>query len=484
MYKKNIFIVYAALALAGAWLGGCAMVRPVVRMITYKRPENPMQRRQYQMELLASPDQCREYLALPDSAAKERYWHRFWKAKDPTPTTERNERFEEHQRRVAYADRNFRSMAYYWDDRGKIYIKYGEPDEREAYAMGQSPTDKWYAQMDTVSTKRANLAGRVSATRPWEHWTYYTMGKEFYFVELRIGYQLTRNFQEAADANYTNPGASRAVNMEQPGLATEPPGDAYKHDFGRALDFPFGVCRFAAAKGAEVWVYYSVPLARIGFDDSTGLGLLFRNVVVMDRDLREVGRDEEILRPRRVEDPATIRESQAVDVCRFLLQPGEYTIAISVEDMESGRIGIYKVPMEVIDYQKGVEETSDLLIAADIQSDSAEGRFRRGEYRLVPQASHSFRAGSPVYVYFEVYNLKPGPDSLCQAEVTYSMVSKKSERSTTTEPARLESRQRTIDRAVALPTEGLMPGDYILLAEVRDLVSGKMRSLTRKFNLF
>ncbi|MCG8605591.1 GWxTD domain-containing protein [bacterium] len=54
----------------------------------------------------------------------------FWKQKDLTPSTIRNERLLEHWERIAYARANFRearNTVYRCDDRGLIYVKYGKP---------------------------------------------------------------------------------------------------------------------------------------------------------------------------------------------------------------------------------------------------------------------------------------------------------------------------------------------------------------------
>jgi len=75
-------------------------------------------------------------------------WEDFWREKDPTPTTPRNEFYEEHLKRFKYADRTFRtSMSEGWrTDRGRIHIMYGPPDEIESQGMevDRDPTEIWY----------------------------------------------------------------------------------------------------------------------------------------------------------------------------------------------------------------------------------------------------------------------------------------------------------------------------------------------------
>ncbi|MCH8021352.1 GWxTD domain-containing protein [candidate division KSB1 bacterium] len=63
----------------------------------------------------------------------------FWVNKDPTPTTATNERLLEHWQRIAHARKNFRNSkntVYGTDDRGLIYVKYGEPERMARGSLG------------------------------------------------------------------------------------------------------------------------------------------------------------------------------------------------------------------------------------------------------------------------------------------------------------------------------------------------------------
>ena len=54
----------------------------------------------------------------------------FWSDRDPDLTTAANERRLEHYRRVWYAMQNFSEGKQPWDQRGEVYIRFGEPDHR------------------------------------------------------------------------------------------------------------------------------------------------------------------------------------------------------------------------------------------------------------------------------------------------------------------------------------------------------------------
>jgi GWxTD domain-containing protein len=57
---------------------------------------------------------------------------RFWLQRDPTPVTAINERLMEHFRRVWYARKHFSRGRDPWDDRGTVYIRYGDPNHRSS----------------------------------------------------------------------------------------------------------------------------------------------------------------------------------------------------------------------------------------------------------------------------------------------------------------------------------------------------------------
>lgn len=95
---------------------------------------------------------------------KRAYFERFWKSIDPNPETKKNELMDEYFLRVNYANQNFStlSMAGWQTDRGRIFIKFGEPDDIERHPF----------EIDTY---------------PYEVWRYYNVRKTFVFLD-RTGF--------------------------------------------------------------------------------------------------------------------------------------------------------------------------------------------------------------------------------------------------------------------------------------------------------
>ncbi len=83
----------------------------------------------------------------------------FWKKRDPTPGTDRNERMEEYYYRVAYANQQYGTFDEGWKtDRGQIMVLFGEPDFVERHPFNFN-------------------------VKPYEVWFYYRIGRRFIFID-------------------------------------------------------------------------------------------------------------------------------------------------------------------------------------------------------------------------------------------------------------------------------------------------------------
>ena len=98
------------------------------------------------------------FLNLKTDEERDHFIEQFWLRRDPTPGTPQNEFKEEHYRRIAYANSHFgwRSLPGWRTDRGRIYIVYGPPDEKEVHPTG-----------------RPAKAGAPAVNYPVEDWLYH-----------------------------------------------------------------------------------------------------------------------------------------------------------------------------------------------------------------------------------------------------------------------------------------------------------------------
>lgn len=93
-------------------------------------------------------EERKSFLSLPPSE-RSQFMIDFWDIRDTDPDTEENEFKEEYMKRIDEANELFSEGSQGWlQDRGRIYIMFGAPWERQAYPRGVTfygkPTEIWY----------------------------------------------------------------------------------------------------------------------------------------------------------------------------------------------------------------------------------------------------------------------------------------------------------------------------------------------------
>jgi len=100
-------------------------------------------------------EERKAFLALP-AEAREPFIEDFWKRRDPTPATPVNEYKEEYYARIERSNRLFSGGGSpgWLQDRGRVYITLGPPDNRITYPRGISfyglPTEIWWYGLLTI----------------------------------------------------------------------------------------------------------------------------------------------------------------------------------------------------------------------------------------------------------------------------------------------------------------------------------------------
>ena len=82
---------------------------------------------------------------LAEGEEREELWTEFWNLRDSNPATIENERLVEHYKRVMYARIHFSNSQFPYDRRGEIYVRYGQPDDRQRflYRADEDPRDAY-----------------------------------------------------------------------------------------------------------------------------------------------------------------------------------------------------------------------------------------------------------------------------------------------------------------------------------------------------
>ena len=99
------------------------------------------------VKYIATESEKGQFENLKNVNAKRKFMYDFWKSRDRTPNTPKNEFKLEYFERIAYANANFRyNFREGWQtDRGRIYVTYGKPDdvERHPFEAEQRAYEIW-----------------------------------------------------------------------------------------------------------------------------------------------------------------------------------------------------------------------------------------------------------------------------------------------------------------------------------------------------
>jgi GWxTD domain-containing protein len=478
---------------------------------------------------IITDEERKAFKKLATDDERERFIEEFWRRRDPDPDTDENEFKEEYYERIAYANEHFASGIPGWKtDRGRIWIMYGKPDERETHPMG--------GQYDRPSYE----GGGSTSTYPFETWFYRYLagvgsGVEIEFVDPTGSgeYRIARNPNEK-DALLMVPGAGLTLS-EQLGLSDK--GDRISGiggvglaNYQREQDNPFSRLQLLAdlsrppqvkfndlATAVNTGVVEENPLnfdirvdffrqsdervisaftiqtenKDLVFQDSGGLQQARMNIFGKITSVagRRVGIFEDpVITTATTQELTEAKERKSAYQKAVSLPPGTYKVDVIVRDVVSGATGIRHVGFNVPRYDPQKLSTSTLVLAAKLESlvdQPAVGQFVIGQTKVIPNVSGVYHRGSPVGVYLQVYNAGIDQTTLRPSvDVEYALLKDGKELGKQKEDWRgmSDSGQR-LTLARLIDSSGLTPGEYELAIRIRDRVSGQTLSPSAKFTV-
>lgn len=480
---------------------------------------------------IITDEERKTFSLLKTDDEREQFIEQFWLRRDPDPDTDSNEYREEYYQRIAYSNEHFTSGIPGWKtDRGRMYIMFGPPDQKESHPSGGSydrPT--WEG-------------GGSTSTYPFEIWWYrYIEGVgsdvEIEFVDPTGSgeYRIARDPNEKDALLYTpNAGLTLA---EQLGLSSKADRIAYggfgnsggnggNQMFGqRAKDQPFERLDLLARIQKPPKVKFNdlaalaseSELPKTSFDVlSAGMNInllrVTENAVLTsftvqldNQDLvykeigglpqaainiyakitnvagRKAGQFEDVVTssytPEALE--AGIQQKSAYQK-NVVLQPGIYKIDLVVRDVNSGKTGVIKQGFVVPKYDEGTLSTSTMILASKIEPLAGRlpsGQFVLGSLKVIPNASGEFKQDQPLGIYMQVYNVSIDQATLRPSvDIEYVISQRDKELMRLKEDGKngmsmITSQQITLARQI--PLNKFASGHYDVQVIVRDNVAGK-----------
>jgi len=457
---------------------------------------------------------------LQTDEEREQFIEQFWLRRDPTPDTIENEFKEEHYRRIAYANENFASGIPGWKtDRGRIYITYGPPDEKETHPSGgtyERPMEE---------------GGGTTSTFPFEQWRYrYIEGIgsdiniEFVDPTMSGEYRMTMDPSEK-DALLYVPGAGLTM-MEQMGMSSKT--DRFNRTDGTHLGVPMGqqsekmnefnrLEQFAKLqrppavkfKDLEAAVnsrisYNILPMkVRADFFPLTEATVLtFVTLQFDNKDLQFHAKDgvqtaavnifgKVSTMTRRIvtnfEDTVTVNsppeflqqtaQYKSIYNKSIPLAPGTYRLNVVAKDVIGGNLNSYEVAL-VVPRMDGEKLSASNIVLADLIEHVATksigmGQFVIGTSKVRPRVDDIFKREEKMGIYFKIYNFgTDGENRIPEGEVSYEVTKNGTNEKIfeiSEDVAKIpgaSANQVTVEKLLNL--KDLAPGQYTLRVKITD----------------
>ncbi|HWO00621.1 MAG TPA: GWxTD domain-containing protein [Blastocatellia bacterium] len=478
---------------------------------------------------IITDEERRAFKALKTDEERDQFIEQFWLRRDPDPDTPENEYKEEYYQRIQYANEKFSSGIPGWKtDRGRIYIKFGKPDEIESHPSGGAYQRPSYE------------GGGSTSTFPFETWWYrYIEGVgsdvEIEFVDPSGSgeYRIAQNPNEKDALLYTpNGGLTLAEELGMASKVDRINGGALGNPSGifggRAKDQPFerlsllaDLNRAPSIKFGDLKVSADLPEIAtdvlpfsvrtdffrmssesvatsftMQFDNSDlsfkNQGGIYSGTVNLYARLtglsgRRAGNFEDTIQTARYSEDI-LKEGQAqksIYQKNIALPPGRYKIDVVARDTVSGRSGILHHSFEVPRYQEKALATSTIILASSIEPldnrTVSAGQFIIGRYKVKPYVSGVYRPGQNLALFLQVYDAEMDQSTLQPAlRVEYSVSKGGQELYHAVEDGKtkaglidMKGQQLVIARAIPLQDKLAEPGSYTLTVKITDLVLQK-----------
>lgn len=464
--------------------------------------------------LIATPQERQAFEKLKTNEEREKFIDIFWRVRDPDPDTEENEYREQHYERIAYANEHFASGKPGWmTDRGRIYIKFGKPDEIETHPTGGAydrPATEGYGS---------------TTTYPFEKWFYRYLagvgsGVEIEFVdptgsgEFRIARDANekdamahvpgpgRTGIEGVEVGYIRESDSPFSRIERLRDLDAPPEVDRKSPIGSRIPTPslddnplaFSIrADFFKLSDNRVLTAFVVQTENrdLAFQDIGGLPTARLNIfgkIVTVTDRRVGDFEDSVTTTATVAELTEAKERASAYSKVVALAPGRYRADVIVRDVVSGATGVRHFAFQVPKYEDDVLATSSMILAAKLENMEGKpsaGPFVIGQTKVIPNLTGLYHRGQPVGVYLQLYNAGVDQTTLRPSvDVEYALLKDGKELRKQAEDWRgISDSGQKLTLARLLDTKTLTPGEYEVTVRIHDRVSGQALAQAAKFTV-
>ncbi len=409
--------------------------------------------------------------------------NQFWEHKDPLYLTRYNERLLEHYSRVAYSNLMFsvakQNVTGWKSDRGEIMLRYGEPENR-------------FRLRPFI-----NAGGRTQMMMKTDVWVY--KNKSFGFTDDYWNKNFRFSTPTLNGRYYSQFGLDTYADVQSL-RRTDP--EEYEPKFkGPVFTMPYAVAQFKDLDNeddhnTQLYINYALDISkdyeylnRYNVQHQSGLFLFDgsnKQIAQKVDEFTYLGKDKVL--------KFSSAEKYWINSLETETKPDSVSLAFEVIRKRDSGVSTNHFKMLVKNYDDNNLELSDVVLASAVEKNSP-GKYSltRNNIGILPNPTRTFTRSTPVYIYYEAYNLQQDKDRKTDFEqkitlkkvddnsfienVFSSLVhlfSTKNEEVTLTTD--YQSFEKNTQVYLQLDLSGYQPGDYIVTVTIDDRLAGTKAS--------
>jgi GWxTD domain-containing protein len=396
---------------------------------------------------IITPAEKEVFHKLETDKERDQFMEEFWRQRDPTPGTPRNEFKEEHYRRIAYANKKFgrgTPIQGWRTDRGRIYIKLGNPGLIQKFIdYCIYPVEIWYYQGNPRYGQTPLfrlLFFQRHGVGEFELYNPISDGPRSLVTLIMLG-----SFEEQDRAAY---GLIKKVSLElaDTSLSSFPGQGRWEHLLPSTIllggvevypqkkvqdDYAYGFLEHKATVEVSYSVYYMGNQSRVNVIQDTS-GIFFVNYSIepetlsvdsyQDRyftnlkvSMRVTDTEGKNIFQQERNFPIELKKEQLKKIGKrpfhlcdsFPLIPGEYTFNLLMENTVTKEFTSFEKDISVPEPESF--QMSSLILANKVNRDSLFSQFNKafqvGNLQIYPSLGNVFCRKDKMFLFFQLYGL-------------------------------------------------------------------------------
>ncbi|MBN2091159.1 hypothetical protein JW964_16220 [candidate division KSB1 bacterium] len=447
----------------------------------------------------------------------------FWRVKDPFPASAHNSRLAEHYRRLVFAEQNYRYDGFrlmsnnpdresvlkfpkiseenrILNDKGLVYIRFGPPDDTATEITEMSiQNESWLYYQRGPQPKMIFHFEVVGGPGCWR---LVPMLSNRQAYNSRLGWDSKLNRYYIADDQleiFQLALEMREESRKQVSWALENDRHSWNQPI-EILPLMTYAARFLGDSSKfRTDISYSLPLTSLFKTPADSQSITLESAVgIYDFVWQEIDRKYEILSLNKKKTTEFIYDQQLIKKYQFEFSMPKVHVANHVREVNGNRMNGVKFDLDFERFTKDTLTCSDIDLAYNIQPTTKNSQFTHRDLEIISNPSGKFSRQKPVFIYFEIYHLKPAPNGLKRYEIEYianatpknsnifksfiKLFGKKSPRKIAIKDMR-ENESSDVNEHLALDFSNFEPSHVELTIIIQDKISSQICEAKTKFDL-